>query len=455
MKNLKNFIISDKKCLKDAIIKIESNHLGFILTCDEKNSINGFITDGDIRRALIKNSSLDQDISRFSNKKFIYARKNSSRENILKQLDSSIKAIPILGDKNELIEIVTKNTIPLIEEVERYAHSRSPVRVSFGGGGSDLTHFFNEFGGAVINMTISLYSHAFLRKRNDKKIYINSADLKTEILANDLNDLLSRGSELGLITSVLKCIEPDYGFDLYLNSDYPMNSGLGGSAVVASAVIGCFNEFRADKWDEHEMAELAYQAERILFNVAGGWQDQYATVFGGFNFMEFRKEQNIIHPLRLNQNTINELQECLVLCNTNSSHDSGEIHEDQKKSSESKDIKNIIRKNVDLTYEIRNALLKGNLQNFGENLHKAWNLKRKISSKISNSYLDNIYNGAISSGAVGGKLLGAGGGGFFIFYVDPSKKFELMDYLSSKKLSITNFNFDSNGLQSWSVRKKD
>ena len=343
MKNLKNFIISDKKCLKDAIIKIESNHLGFILTCDEKNSINGFITDGDIRRALIKNPSVDQDISRFSNKKFIYAHKNSSRENILKQLDSSIKAIPILGDKNELIEIVTKNTIPLIEEVERYAHSRSPVRVSFGGGGSDLTHFFNEFGGAVINMTISLYSHAFLRKRNDKKIYINSADLKTEILANDLNDLLSRGSELGLITSVLKCIEPDYGFDLYLNSDYPMNSGLGGSAVVASAVIGCFNEFRADKWNEHEIAELAYQAERILFKVAGGWQDQYATVFGGFNFMEFRKEQNIIHPLRLNQNTINELQECLVLCGTNSScMILGQIHEDQKKSSKSKDIKNII-----------------------------------------------------------------------------------------------------------------
>ena len=141
-KDLKIFIISDKQCLKDALKKIDSNHLGFLLTCDAKNAINGFITDGDLRRALIKNPSLDQDVSGFSNKEFIFAHKDSSRENILKQLDSSIKAIPILDDNNQLIEIVTKNSIPLIGESEIYASSRSPVRVSFGGGGSDLTHFF-------------------------------------------------------------------------------------------------------------------------------------------------------------------------------------------------------------------------------------------------------------------------------------------------------------------------
>ena len=163
--------------------------------------------------------------------------------------------------------------------------------------------------------------------------------LHYDITANDLEDLFSKESKFGLIISVIKCIEPDFGFDLYLNSDYPINSGLGGSAVISSAVIGCFNQFRTDKWDDNEIAELAYEAERILFNVSGGWQDQYATVFGGFNFMEFRKEQNIVHPLRLNKNVINELQECLVLCGTNSAHDSGAIHEDQKASSESKDIK--------------------------------------------------------------------------------------------------------------------
>lgn len=454
-KDLKIFVISDKKTLKHAIKKIDSNNLGFVVTCDEKNSINGFITDGDVRRALIKDPSLDQNVSGFSNKEFIFAHKDSSRESILKLLDSNIAAVPVLDEKNQLVEIVTKNSIPLIEESEVYANSRSPVRMSFGGGGSDLTHFFNEHEGAVINITISLYSHAFLRKRNDKKIYIKSADLKSEITANDLEDLFSKDSKFGLIISVIKSIEPDFGFDLYLNSDYPINSGLGGSAVISSAVIGCFNQFRTDKWDDHEIAELAYEAERILFNISGGWQDQYATVFGGFNFMEFRKEQNIVHPLRLNKNVINELQECLVLCGTNSSHDSGAIHEDQKASSEAKDIKEIINESVDLAYETRNALLKGNLQKFGENLHKAWNLKRKVASTISNSYLDEIYNGAISNGAVGGKLLGAGGGGFFIFYVEPSNKFDLVEYLNTQKLSVTNFNFDFDGLQSWSVRKKN
>jgi D-glycero-alpha-D-manno-heptose-7-phosphate kinase len=455
LKDLKKFIISDKRSLKDAIKKIESNHFGFVVTCDDENAINGFITDGDVRRALIKDSSLEQNVSVFSTKNFAFAHKDSSRENILKRLDSKIKVIPILDDNNQLVEIVTKNSIPLIKEREIYAHSRSPVRLSFGGGGSDLTHYFNDYGGAVINITISLYSHAFLRKRNDSQIYINSADLKSEITASDLDDLFSKQSEFGLITSVIKSIEPDFGFELYINSDYPMSSGLGGSAVVSSAVIGCFNEFRTDKWDDHEMAELAYQAERILFNVAGGWQDQYATVFGGFNFMEFRREQNIVHPLRLNKNVINELQECLILCDTKITHDSGAIHKHQKDTSKSQNIKDVIRKNVDLTYQIRNALLKGNLQTFGKNLHKAWELKRQTSSKISNSHLDDIYNGAISNGAVGGKLLGAGGGGFFIFYVDPSKKFELMDYLKTQKLGVTNFSFDFDGLQSWSVRKKD
>lgn len=455
MNDLKKYIIADTKTLRDAVKKIEENHLGFILTCDKNECINGFITDGDVRRALLKNFQLDQVISGFSTKKFVYSREGSSRESIIKKLDSDIVAIPVLDKDNKLVEIFTKNSIPKISQQEICVHSKSPVRVSFGGGGSDLTHYFEKHNGAVINVTISLYTHAFLRKRSDKGIYINSADLKSEIEVKNLDELLSIESEFGLIAAVIKCIEPDFGFDLFIHSDYPMSSGLGGSAVVASAIIGSFNEFRTDKWDEHEIAELAYEAERILFNVAGGWQDQYATVFGGFNFMEFKREQNIIHSLRLNKNIINELQECLILCDTKGVHNSGDIHKDQRVSSKTKNTKDVIKKNVDLTYEIRDSLIQGKLNNFGKNLNKAWNLKRKISNKISNDYLDDIYKGAIKNGAIGGKLLGAGGGGYFIFYVDPVKKFDVVNYLSTKGLSITNFNFDFEGLQSWPVRKRE
>ena len=109
-----------------------------------------------------------------------------------------------------------------------------------------------------------------------------------------------------------------------------MSSGLGGSAAVSASILGCFNQFKTDKWTRHELSELAFQAERLYLGIAGGWQDQYATIFGGLNFIEFESKQNIIHPLRIDKEIINELEESLILCDTGKGHDSGEIHEDQR-----------------------------------------------------------------------------------------------------------------------------
>ena len=223
--------------------------------------------------------------------------------------------------------------------------------------------------------------------------------------------------------------------------------------MVTAAVLGCFNQFRQDKWNLHELAELAYQAERLYFGVAGGWQDQYATVFGGFNFMEFTMEQNIVHPLRIPRDTLLELEESLVLCDTGSSHDSGSIHQDQKQQMQQEDIYQKVRLNVDLTYQIRNHLLRGRLLQFGHALNEAWQLKRQFSNKISNPFLDQIYTGALQQGAIGGKLLGAGGGGFFLFYALPFQRYRLIDWLESKGLKIHLFRFDPEGLRTWSARE--
>ena len=298
-----------------------------------------------------------------------------------------------------------------------YIRARAPVRMSFGGGGSDLTHYFLESNGAVINATISLYSHCTLKIREDKIIILNSIDLNDKIEFNNIEELLMYKGKFSLIQSVIKAIKPTFGFELYIHSDFPMSSGLGGSAVVTSSILGCFNQFRYDKWDKHDISEIAFQAERLHLGVAGGWQDQYATVFGGLNFMEFNKDQNIINPIRLSNDTILELEESLVLCNTGTTHDSGNIHDDQKEQTKSSSVKERIESNVHLTFEMRNYLLKGNLYDFGKALHKAWELKKSFSTKISNPILDKVYDGAIQNGAIGGKLLGAGGGGYFLFYV--------------------------------------
>jgi D-glycero-alpha-D-manno-heptose-7-phosphate kinase len=451
--SLELFLILESASLRDALKQLEANHHGIVMTTDAMGRVTGLATDGDVRRRLLDGAQLEDSIKSCANPDFVWADMAGSRELLLKQLDHHIKVIPQLDEQRRLSGIVSRDYLPRQIEERIYARARSPVRISFGGGGSDLTHFFAGEGGAVINTTISLYSHATLRKRDDAHIEIHSRDLGESLYANDLQHALTHKGPFGLVLALIKTVHPDFGFQLYLHSDFPMNSGLGGSAVIAAAVLGCFNQFRQDRWNSHELAELAFQAERLYLGIAGGWQDQYATVFGGFNFMEFRMEQNIVHPLRIQSDTLLELEESLVLCDTGSPHDSGEIHIDQRKQMQQGEIRQKVITNVELTYRIRNHLLRGRLLQFGQALHEAWLLKRQFSSKISNDRLDQIYEDARKHGAVGGKLLGAGGGGFFLFYVTPFRKHELIAKLESLGLGVLPFRFEQEGLRAWTARE--
>lgn len=451
---LDKFLIAASASLREALQRIESNHHGMIFVTDANDAVSGVATDGDIRRRLLDGGSLDDAITQCANPDFVWESPATPRELLLKKLDHRIRVIPLLDAARRLVGLVSRDHLPIQAEGAVYARARAPVRISFGGGGSDLTHYFssNE-GGAVINTTISLYSHATLRLREDERVIIRSLDLRETLQVDDLPSALAASGRFGLIQALLRAIRPDFGFELYLHSDFPMNSGLGGSAVVSAAVLGCFNQFRRDQWDLHELAEIAYQAERHYLGVAGGWQDQYATVFGGFNFMEFRMDQNVVHPLRIHPDTLLELEECLILCDTGTTHDSGDIHQDQRQKMAAAHVRDMVETNVRLSYEMRNDLLRGRLRQFGQSLDKAWQFKRQFSEKISSSRLDQIYAEAKSNGAVGGKLLGAGGGGFFLFYAPPYRKHQLVSHLEASGLKIRPFRFEPQGLQAWTVRE--
>jgi D-glycero-alpha-D-manno-heptose-7-phosphate kinase len=448
------FLIASSANLRDALQRIENNRHGVIFLTDVTGAVSGMATDGDIRRRLLNGASLDDPISECANIDFVWEKPSTPREILLKKLDNRIRVIPLLDSAKCLVGLVSRDHLPVQAEGAVYARARAPVRISFGGGGSDLTHYFsgNEIG-AVINTTISLYSHATLRLREDEQIVVRSLDLNETLHAENLRAALATPGRFGLIQALLKAINPDFGFELYLHSDFPMRSGLGGSAVISAAILGCFNQFRRDQWDLHELSELAYQAERHYLGVDGGWQDQYATVFGGFNFMEFRMEQNIVHPLRVHQDTLLELEECLLLCDTGTSHDSGDIHQDKRQQMAKEHVREIVETNVRLSYEMRNDLLRGRLLQFGQSLDKAWQFKRQFSKKVSTTRLDQIHAGARAHGAIGGKLLGAGGGGFFLFYASPFRKHELIAYLQTSGLEIRPFRFEPQGLQSWTVRE--
>ena len=451
---LDKFLININASINDAIVKIEANSKGFVLVENDVKQVLGTLTDGDIRRALLAGAQLTDLALNHINKNFIFLDDNSmEHESIYKKLDQEITFIPVLDDNKRLLKFITKNTIPSRFEKLITARSKSPVRISFGGGGSDTTAFFKDNNGAVINSTISLYSHCSLSKRTDSKINIDSADLNIKSSFLNIEEFLnSEKCPLELIKATIKVINPFFGFDLYIQSDFPLSSGLGGSAVVVSSIIGCFNEFRIDKWSSYEIAELAYEAERLNMGISGGWQDQYATVFGGFNFMEFSNRQNLIHPLRLSETTKSSLEQNLILCYTNTSHKSSDIHQDQKSNLDNKGIKENVKKNVKIAYKMRESLLKENLNDFSDLMNDSWELKKSYSRDISTDYLNDIYENAKQNGALSGKLLGAGGGGYFLFYTDFSKRNKLINWIKKEGLVYTNFKFEDLGLKSWKER---
>ena len=450
--DIEKYLINENRSIKDALMKVDANHYGFIFSCNDDGKVLGIATDGDIRRAIIKGIKSEDPIAKCVNPDFVWAQDNNSREQLIKRLDSKIKLVPIIDGCGKLTAVISRDYLPLQEEQAIYIRSRAPVRVSFGGGGSDLTHYFSDNTGAVINAAISIYSHGVMRVRDDCKIIISSLDLGATFTADDLDDAISQKGPFGLIQSLLHVVRPKYGFELCLHSDFPVGSGLGGSATISAAVLGCFNMLRRDQWNQHEIAEIAFQAERLHLGIAGGWQDQYAAVFGGFNFIEFHADENIVHPIRVQPDTAVELEESLILCDTGIAHHSGNIHDNQREKMSSESVRKMVKENVKLTYATRNHLLRGELGKFGKCLDLAWSLKRNFSSMITNDHIDSIYDGALKNGAIGGKLLGAGGGGYFLFYVPPFERHRLIDYLESQNLKAQPFRFEPEGLRTWRSR---
>ena len=451
--SLKNFQVRSDQPISEALEQIDRNRFGAVFVVDNDGKVIGVATDGDIRRCLLRKHSLQSPISIAMNTEFVSAPEGAAREHILKMLDHQIRLVPILTENRRLVEVVSREVFPLRRESSIVARAKAPVRVSFGGGGTDLTHYFVENGGAVLNSTIALYTHSTLRKRADPRIRLISRDLGVTEEFSSLASLAQYRGVLGLIVSLIGLIQPSFGFELEVFSDVRPGSGLGGSSVLLAAIIGCFNQFREDRWDNYEMAEIAFQAERLTLNIAGGWQDQYATIFGGFNFMEFTHESNVVHPLRIQPEIISELEENLILCNIGGFHQSGAVHDDQKKKfANDEKIQELVETNKRITYRQKTFLLKGMLTEFGKSLHETWGLKRQFSEKISNDRIDSIYEQARSAGALGGKLLGAGGGGYFLFYARPFERWGVEGALRDLGLAPQPIRFEDQGLRVWTVR---
>ena len=336
--------------------------------------------------------------------------------------------------------------------------AKAPLRLGLAGGGTDVSPYSDLYGGAVLNATISMYAYATIEPKDNNKIVFNSID-RNEILEISSCESLEIDGKLDLLKGVYNRIVKDFvkkplSFELYTYVDAPPGSGLGSSSTLVVAILGAFKEWFNLPFGDYDIAHLAFEIERKDLGMAGGKQDQYAATFGGFNFMEFyNNDKVIVNPLRIKPEIINELQFNILLYYTGTSRLSSKIIEAQVKNVNKKKEKSIeaMHKLKEQAIMMKEAILKGELDKIGEILDYGWQYKKQMAEGITNPVIDEIYETAKKAGATGGKISGAGGGGFMMFYCPKNTRYKVIEALQKFGGEFRRFQFTKYGLETWRV----
>jgi D-glycero-alpha-D-manno-heptose-7-phosphate kinase len=337
--------------------------------------------------------------------------------------------------------------------------SKAPLRLGLAGGGSDVSPYSEIYGGAVLNATIDQYAFCTIEETNTAAVVLNAADLNIlKSYPSALN--LPVDGNLDLHKGVYNRIVKNFGitgplsFRMTTWCDVPPGSGLGTSSTMVVAIIKAFTEWLNLPLGDYDTAFLAYQIERIDLGLSGGKQDQYAATFGGFNFIEFSKDERVIvNPLRMKRWIIDELEASMVLFYTGESRSSDKIIREQQENTRTGkklpvEATHRIKEN---SYIMKELLLKGEIIQFARTLGKEWENKKKMALSITNEHIDSIYEAAMKAGAYGGKVSGAGGGGFMFFMTDPARRLDLINALNRFNGRVLNFHFSENGCQGWKI----
>ncbi|MCS7082754.1 MAG: GHMP kinase [Bacteroidetes bacterium] len=341
-----------------------------------------------------------------------------------------------------------------ITATDRIIRARAPLRISFGGGGTDVSPYADERGGLVLNATINRYAYVTIVPQETGRITLRSLDYDQVVSYTVEQGPPPFNYEMDLAKGVIRRLGLDQlrlSFDLYTHTDCPPGSGLGASSTMVVALIGAFDTWLQLGLDRYEIAQLAYEIERKDLDIKGGKQDQYAAAFGGFNFMEFYGELVLVNPLRLPPEWVNELEYSLVLAYTGKSRYSAQIIESQIENYRHGDPEAVeaMDRTKQYALELKRALLMGQFREFGCLLHEAWMEKKRMSKQISNPYIDQLYEAAREAGALGGKISGAGGGGFMFFFTEFHRRHDVIRALEYHGAQVVHFGFTDAGVQTW------
>lgn len=335
------------------------------------------------------------------------------------------------------------------------------MRLGLAGGGTDVSPFSDIYGGCVLNATISLYAYCDIIPRTDNAIKIITEDRGEKFESRSMRELPIDGN-LDILKAIYNRVVKDFdlpalSFELHTFVDAPAGSGLGTSSTLVVAVLGAFAQWLNLPLAEYDIALLAYSIEREDLKLAGGKQDQYAATFGGINFMEFYSDNKVIvNPLRIKDKIMNELSRNIVLFYTSTSRDSASIIEQQQKNVVNNNTQSIeamqqLKKQAILMKE---ALLRSDLNKIGDILNLGWQYKRQMADGICTHLFEDVYTAALEAGARGGKISGAGGGGYIFFYCPDCVRYRVIDVLNNFGGNVRRFEFTKEGLQTWQMDDK-
>ncbi len=336
--------------------------------------------------------------------------------------------------------------------------SKAPLRLGLAGGGSDVTPYSDLYGGAILNATVNMHAYATIIPRNDGKIVLNAYEDRHD-LEYKAEKTLPINGKLDLHKGVYNRVVKDFvrkplSFELTTFVDAPPGSGLGTSSTLVVTILGAFTEWLKLPLGEYDIARLAYEIERVDLGMAGGKQDQYAATFGGVNYMEFFKDDKVIvNPLRIRNTYLNELSYSLILFYTETSRLSSKIIESQAANVLQNKVESIEAMHQ-LKFQasmMKEALLKGDLDEIGRILDYGWHYKKQMAEDITNEQLDLIYETAKKAGASGGKISGAGGGGFMIFYCPENTRARVSSALEQLGGKVQRYEFTTMGLTTWTL----
>ncbi|NTU70762.1 MAG: GHMP kinase [Coriobacteriia bacterium] len=333
--------------------------------------------------------------------------------------------------------------------------ARAPLRISFGGGGSDVSPYCDEFGGAVLSAAIDRYAYASVRAGGDA-IRVCSIDYDVSV-TYDIDEQFVYDGQLDLAKAVIDEFRTNHGLtgglEIHLHNDAPPGSGLGSSSGITIALITALAAHTGVSMDTYALAELAYRIERVDVGIVGGRQDQYACAFGGVNYIEFEPNggRTVVTPLRISKDTLYELEYSLVFAHVGGSHAGAGILDRQVAAirEQSADALAATHKVKELAAAMKRELVLGNLATIGGLLDEAWESKRRMAEGISNERLDALYAAAKDAGALGGKISGAGGGGFMFFITDPERRFAVQEAVAAHGGELVMLSFVAEGATSW------